>query len=139
MMNKWNVVFMFGYQFSLEVIKNGVPFEERDISYKPFILLGKYPDLCDIVLEHPTISRKHAVIQHKNNGEIYIYDLGSSHGTFVNNKRLPSRVYHRLSPFDSIKFAASTRIHILRCIALEEKETEEELSKEIITKGVAKN
>jgi len=86
--------FIFWHQFSLEIIKDGVPVDEKDISYKPFILLGKYPDLCDIVMEHPTISRKHAVIQHKNNGEIFLYDLKSSHGTFVNNKQLPSRVYH---------------------------------------------
>ncbi|KAL4502445.1 hypothetical protein ABPG72_012032 [Tetrahymena utriculariae] len=114
------------YKYFFEVIKNGVPIEEKDISYKPFLLLGKYQDLCDFVLEHPTISRKHAIVQHKANGEIFIYDLGSSHGTFVNNKRLPSKIYHKLNPFDSLRFANSTRIYILRCIQLEEQEQQDD-------------
>jgi hypothetical protein len=41
----------------LEIIKNGVVVEERELKEKAFFLVGKLPDLCDLVLEHPSISR----------------------------------------------------------------------------------
>ena len=47
---------------SFEVIKNGVEQDIVKLDEKTFYLVGKVPDLCDIVLENPTISRKHAVI-----------------------------------------------------------------------------
>jgi len=57
-------------------MKSGVILEEKKLTEKAFFLIGRLVDLSDIVLEHPSISRKHAVLQHKNNGELYIYDLG---------------------------------------------------------------
>jgi pSer/pThr/pTyr-binding forkhead associated (FHA) protein len=46
-------------------------------------------------------------------GKIYIYK-GSTHGTYVNKKKLPSKVYHKLNVYDSIKFGNSTRQYVLR-------------------------
>ena len=37
--------------------------------------------LCDILLEHPTISRKHAALVHHRDGSVHLIDLGSAHGT----------------------------------------------------------
>jgi hypothetical protein len=41
----------------LEIIKNGVVIEEKELKEKAFFLVGKLPDLCDLVMEHPSISR----------------------------------------------------------------------------------
>lgn len=62
---------------SFEVVRNGVYLEERKINEKAFYLVGKLPDLCDIVLEHESISRKHAIIQHSRQGDVFLYDLGN--------------------------------------------------------------
>ena len=53
-------------------MKSGIILDEKKLNEKEFFLIGRQPDLSDIVLEHPSISRKHAVIQHKNNGELYL-------------------------------------------------------------------
>ena len=55
-------------------------------SDKSFLVLGRLP-VCDIELEHQSVSRYHAVIQFSRvNEEVetQLFDLGSSHGTFLN-------------------------------------------------------
>lgn len=58
--------------FFLEVLKNGVFVEQKKIDnvildkkyyfQKAMYLIGKNDKICDIVLDNPTISRKHAVL-----------------------------------------------------------------------------
>ncbi|KAF8399235.1 hypothetical protein HHK36_015100 [Tetracentron sinense] len=71
------------HPFALEVLKDGSIVDQFNVSEKGAYMFGRV-DLCDFVLEHPTISRFHAVLQFKENGDAYLYDLGSTHGTFVN-------------------------------------------------------
>lgn len=54
-------------------------------------LLGREPD-NDFCIHDDISSRHHAVIQQNQNG-IYIQDLGSSNGTYVNNARINSPTY----------------------------------------------
>lgn len=61
---------------SLEVMKNGMSLDNIPMTQKPFYILGKLKDACDIVLDHESISRRHAVIQFKQDGGAEIYDLG---------------------------------------------------------------
>jgi hypothetical protein len=62
-------------------------------------VLGRKPD-CDIMLDDPLISRKHARITQK--GQVYaILDLGSRNGTFVNGRRIQHEVL--LSPGDQVR------------------------------------
>lgn len=101
------------HNFSLEVLKDGAIISQFDVNEKGAYMFGRV-DLCDFVLEHPTISRFHAVLQFKSNGDVYIYDLGSTHGTFVNKNQVKKRVYVNLHVGDVIRFGHSTRLYILQ-------------------------
>ena len=95
--------------FSFEVIKDGVVQGTVDLSSRAHFILGRLPGAADIVLEHPSVSRQHAVVQHRDNGEIYLMDLGSTHGTFMNKKRLDPQAYVPLRIGSSIKLGLSSR------------------------------
>jgi len=53
-----------------------------------------------IVLDSQKISRRHAIINVQNIGEFWLIDLGSSNGTFLNNRRVQQPV--RLCDHDQI-------------------------------------
>nr|ACF22717.1 FHA domain protein [Brachypodium distachyon] len=74
------------HPFFLEVLKDGAIFEKLDVSKKGAYMFGRI-DLCDFVLEHPTISRFHAVLQFRNDGDVFLYDLGSTHGSSINKSQ----------------------------------------------------
>lgn len=106
---------------SFEVIKDGCVLGKLPIKRKPFNLVGRLEELCDVPIDNQTVSRKHAILQAKTDEpSLYLYDLGSAHGTFVNKERLPARTYKRLAPFDSLKFGVSSRAFVLRCPEYEE-------------------
>jgi hypothetical protein len=50
--------------------------------------IGRSPD-CGIFLDDVTVSRKHAVLRHRDE-HFFIEDQGSLNGTFVNRKRVES-------------------------------------------------
>ena len=105
--------------YSLEVLKNGCIISNIDLTSKPFLVFGRLPN-CDVSLEHPSVSRYHAVIQYKtsdsSNSEkgFYIYDLGSTHGTTVNKSRIEPKRYYRLRVGYVFKFGGSSRLFILQ-------------------------
>ena len=51
------------------VTKDGKPLELIKLGSKANLTLGRKSDLCDEVLEHRTISRRHAVIMHRGDGK----------------------------------------------------------------------
>ncbi|MBL7664570.1 MAG: AgmX/PglI C-terminal domain-containing protein [Bacteriovoracaceae bacterium] len=56
------------------------------------ILVGRIEN-CNVVINHPSISAVHAVIEISNTGN-KIYDMNSSAGTYVNNEKVISKVLH---------------------------------------------
>ena len=52
---------------------------------KSVIVLGRRK-CCDVVLDHPTVSRKQCTFSITDG--VYITDEGSSNGTYVNNRRI---------------------------------------------------
>jgi len=54
------------------------------------ITIGREKE-CDVVLEHNSVSRKHARLWLEN-GELWIEDLGSKNGTFIQNKLVTTKM-----------------------------------------------
>ena len=86
---------------------------------KEFISFGRL-DKCDVLCEHPSLSRFHAVLQYSNGEDdkdfpegFYVYDLASTHGTFINKTRLEPNKYIRFNIESMVKFGLSTRMYIL--------------------------
>jgi adenylate cyclase len=66
---------------------------------QPEVLIGRSPE-CDLVLNQPGMSRKHALIRHTGDGWI-IVDQGSRNGTYVNRQRVVQQAIRdgdRISP-----------------------------------------
>ncbi len=59
---------------------------------------------CDIVIVDPGVSRRHAVIRDDNSGPA-IEDVGSTNGTFVNERRVTDVT--ELQPGDSVRFGST--------------------------------
>lgn len=64
------------------------------------ITVGRASD-NDVVIQDPKVSRHHAQIVQQNDGCIYLIDLESSNGTFVNGNRIYGRHYLHIG--DSVK------------------------------------
>ena len=58
----------------------------------------------DLVIEHTTVSRKHAILRRRGGG-FTIADLGSTNGTFVNGGRIAGEV--PINPGDEVSFGAA--------------------------------
>ncbi|GLU10866.1 hypothetical protein SLE2022_276460 [Rubroshorea leprosula] len=101
------------HNFYLEVLKDGSIIDQLDVYKKGAYMFGR-EKLCDFMLEHPTISRYHAVIQFKRSGDAYLYDCGSTHGTSVNKNEVEKRVYVDLHVGDVIRFGQSSRLYIFQ-------------------------
>lgn len=54
-------------------------------------VLGRDASKCQLVLEHALISREHAVFQTDENGCVFVSDLGSTQGTFVNGNQVSTQ------------------------------------------------
>ncbi|XP_058880528.1 kanadaptin-like isoform X1 [Acipenser ruthenus] len=115
----WGGVAETPYLF--EILKNGTILDTVELNEKSFIVFGRLPN-CDVPLEHPSISRYHSVVQYRrlpgdSVGEemgFYVFDLGSTHGTFVNKNKVPPKTYIRLKVGYVLKFGGSTRLFILQ-------------------------
>lgn len=112
--------------YSLEILKNGTIVDTVPLEQRSYYVVGRLP-ACDVSLEHPSISRYHAVIQYRSQaGEsgsagldtgFYVHDLGSTHGTVVNKSKIPPETYIRLRVGHVLKFGGSTRLFILQVTA----------------------
>uniref|UniRef100_A0A4W5M037 Solute carrier family 4 member 1 adaptor protein n=1 Tax=Hucho hucho TaxID=62062 RepID=A0A4W5M037_9TELE len=109
--------------YSLEILKNGTIVDTVPLTQQSYFVVGRLP-VCDVSLEHPSISRYHAVIQYRGlAGEeeavgeargFYVHDLGSTHGTFINKNKIPPNTYIRVRVGHVLKFGGSTRLFIMQ-------------------------
>lgn len=128
--------------YKFEVLKTGQIIDEiKNLQTKPFWVFGRSPGF-DIEMAHPTVSRFHAILQYRPKTETdgnddenkkkieegwYIYDLGSTHGTFLNKMRIPPKAYIRVKVGHMLRLGASLRNFILQGPEFDE-EPESEMS-----------
>ena len=99
---------LFRSKWRLYVFKGS---EELPILYihrQSAYLLGRDRKVADIPLDHPSCSKQHAALQYRlvtytradqsqgRRVQLYVMDLGSANGTFVNNNRVESQKYIQL-------------------------------------------
>lgn len=154
---KWSEAPDSSLVYNFEVLKGGQIVENiRNLQSKAYWAIGKFPD-NHIVMAHPTVSRYHAVLQYRpeisskddssdsdddndnDNGTEsstpkpnvdkgwYLYDLSSTHGSFVNKMKVPPKTYIRIRVGYMLKFGASTRNYIFQGPGFDE-EAESELT-----------
>lgn len=80
--------------------------------YKPIymdkqsVVLGTMPDSCNYTLKERGISRMHAKLMKKADG-LYLLDLNSTNGTYLNGEMLESGRDYKLEEGDMVTFALS--------------------------------
>jgi len=72
-----------------ELNEKGSPKNVWNLKGKNNFRLGRGPG-NDVILPYSWVSRKHTLVQREQTGIFTIMDLGSSNGTYVNNKRIYS-------------------------------------------------
>ena len=93
----------------LQIFKDGVNVGEVLAGDRDVTVLGRNSGMSHEVLEHQSISRKHAALVHDGDGSVFAADLGSTHGTYVNGCKIPAGKATKLSNGDVLKFGESTR------------------------------
>lgn len=113
--------------YKIEVLKSGMIIETISLREQSYYSIGRLPT-CHLTLVHPTISRFHAILQYRchpdneNDKGFYVYDLGSTHGTFWNGNRIKPNVYVRIQGGHILRFGCSQRRYILQAPPGDEEE-----------------
>lgn len=68
------------------------------------LLIGRTPE-ADLVLDDDYLSSEHATITTDANGDVWLDDLGSTNGTYVNEQRIADRT--PLSTADTLRIGRS--------------------------------
>ena len=95
--------------YSIDIWKEGITIKSFSLSVKSFFIIGRNKSLCDITLTNPTISRTHCVLQYRNNESLFIYDLNSVYGTFINGEKINPLKYYQLKSGDIFKLGNSKK------------------------------
>ncbi|KIX06773.1 uncharacterized protein Z518_04749 [Rhinocladiella mackenziei CBS 650.93] len=110
----------------LYIFKGEAILDTLDLYSQSCWLFGREASVCDYVLEHPSCSKQHAVIQFRyierrnefgdKIGKIkpYVIDLESANGTKINDEDVPERRYMELRDKDVIKFGHSSREYVVQ-------------------------
>eukprot|EP00929_Paragymnodinium_shiwhaense_P112103 TRINITY_DN8035_c0_g2_i1.p1 TRINITY_DN8035_c0_g2~~TRINITY_DN8035_c0_g2_i1.p1 ORF type:complete len:563 (+),score=118.01 TRINITY_DN8035_c0_g2_i1:87-1775(+) len=69
-------------------LQDGGVERQVELSGKAFYTLGR--EGADIELKATMTSRSHAIVLHNGEGETFIADVGSTHGTFLGERRVPA-------------------------------------------------
>ena len=89
-----DVLYFGSYRFPLARLE-ALALEARPITGQSAIpagmdefIVGRDPDVAQVVVDHPQVSREHVRIKLLGDGRIEVHELGSTNGTFVDGTRL---------------------------------------------------
>lgn len=89
---------------------------ERKMEVSPFVM-GR-SDTCHVTIPYIKLSRKHIKVWHENN-VIYISDLGSKNGTYINGERLVAQNPTVVTPLTKIVLGDENAVEIKLELKLE--------------------
>lgn len=95
-------------EIKLTVNKDNKTIDHVVLKNKAIYKIGMIPQ-CDLVLQHPSISRLHAVILVDSSLGVILIDLRSKGGTKLDGDLLKDNIPYRLKTGKKINFALSTR------------------------------
>lgn len=72
--------------------------------------------IAESLRDYDKVSRQHAVLWIED-GDLFVRDLGSTNGTFVNDRRLTDDDRRRLQEGDEVRFASVLRVRVRRSAA----------------------
>ena len=107
-------------RWRLSVSKESEDLPAYHIHRQSKYIFGRDKDQCDIRLHHSSSSTVHAVLQYRLRTDShgrhvypYLIDLGSTHGTFLNRRRIDANRYYKLEENDLIQFGESSKEFLL--------------------------
>ncbi|KAK5576237.1 hypothetical protein RB653_007378 [Dictyostelium firmibasis] len=99
----------------LEIVKNGVNIDRVDISKDKFTVFGRSSEVASVLLDHPSVSRRHAaLVYHGANNRFYLIDLQSATGTQVNNEQIKPLTPTTVKENFTFSFGSSSKQFILK-------------------------
>ncbi|KAF7506115.1 hypothetical protein GJ744_012266 [Endocarpon pusillum] len=110
------------------VFKGSEIMDTIELSQRSCWLIGREAAVVDLLVEHPSCSKQHAVIQFRyveKRNEFgdktarvrpYLIDLETANGTGMNGEQVPAGRYMELRDKDILKFAHSTREYVLQLV-----------------------
>ena len=101
----------------LEVLKGPARIGRFDLNQLPCNVVGR-DERCELTLKHLSLSRQHAAFVH-HSGEgvgVFLIDLGSRHGTFVEDRRIGAKKPVRIAAGMRIRFGVSVRVCVSVCV-----------------------
>eukprot|EP00879_Flechtneria_rotunda_P016493 GHRR01017260.1.p1 GENE.GHRR01017260.1~~GHRR01017260.1.p1 ORF type:complete len:267 (+),score=70.75 GHRR01017260.1:350-1150(+) len=99
---------------TLEVQEPTGSVHTQPVDHQAYYLFGRDLTVCDIPLDHPTASRQHAALCHHNDGRVFLIDLNSSHGTFLDGHQIPAHKPTVLKNGTTIKFGQMETKFVVR-------------------------
>lgn len=108
------------------VFKGSEIVDTIELSERSCWLFGREAAVVDFLVEHPSCSKQHAVVQFRyserrnefgdKTGKVrpYLIDLESANGTSMNGEEVPAGRYLELRDKDVLKFGHSTREYVLQ-------------------------
>lgn len=125
---------------SVTCYKDGAldPAASQLIERRTKVVVGRSED-AHVLAEHPSISRKHAILIAEAKRGLILLDLGTSNGTFVDGVRVSPLLPISLSPSTDVSFGASRRKYRFSLDTAADKARDERLYARMLdTSGAAK-
>jgi hypothetical protein len=75
------------------------------------IVVGRSRE-CDVWIDDGRVSKKHAAFE-AGKKDFLLHDLGSTNGTFVNDRRLDKDEKAKILPHDQVRFGRAMKMHFM--------------------------